>query len=156
MHGKSDVGSTQSRKSFSTLLLLFIILLPMLLSNFSKAVSRHGINKGETGPMLRASFEETVEVFMNSAAFSHYDMFNGVTENVMLGQLGKLGTGLVDLLLDQSKLSAAIDTMVSEDNGVFDEEIGAADALFKENGDATPFTTNTPYTNASPGWIGGR
>ena len=119
-------------------------------------MSRHGINKGETGPMLRASFEETVEVFMNSAAFSHYDMFNGVTENVMLGQLGKLGTGLVDLLLDQSKLSAAIDTMVSEDNGVFDEEIGAADALFKENGDATPFTTNTPYTNASPGWIGGR
>lgn len=118
-------------------------------------MSRHGINKGETGPMLRASFEETVEVFMNSAAFSHYDMFNGVTENVMLGQLGKLGTGLVDLLLDQSKLSMAIDTMVSEDNGVFDEEVGAADAMFKENGDATPFTTNTPYTNASPGWVAG-
>ena len=117
-------------------------------------MSRHGINKGETGPMLRASFEETVEVFMNSAAFSHYDMFNGVTENVMLGQLGKLGTGLVDLLLDQSKLSAAIDTMVTEDTA-FDEEVGAADAMFKENGDATPFTTNTPYTNSSPGWIGG-
>jgi DNA-directed RNA polymerase II subunit RPB1 len=124
----------------------------MTFGGYLMAVSRHGINKGETGPMLRASFEETVEVFMNSAAFSHSDTFNGVTENVMLGQLGKLGTGLVDLLLDQEKLSGAIDTMVNE--GV-DEEIGAADALFKENGDATPFTTNTPYTNASPGWVGG-
>ena len=126
----------------------------MTFGGYLMAVSRHGINKGETGPMLRASFEETVEVFMNSAAFSHYDMFNGVTENVMLGQLGKLGTGLVDLLLDQSKLSSAIDTMVTEDTAL-EEEIGAADALFKENGDATPFTTNTPYTNSSPGWIGG-
>lgn len=26
------------------------------------AVSRHGINKGEQGPLLRASFEETVDV----------------------------------------------------------------------------------------------
>jgi DNA-directed RNA polymerase II subunit RPB1 len=126
----------------------------MTFGGYLMAVSRHGINKGETGPMLRASFEETVEVFMNSAAFSHYDMFNGVTENVMLGQLGKLGTGLVDLLLDQNKLSGAIDTIVNEDSA-FEEDIGAADALFRENGEATPFTTNTPYTNASPGWLGG-
>jgi DNA-directed RNA polymerase II subunit RPB1 len=122
----------------------------MTFGGYLMAVSRHGINKGETGPMLRASFEETVEVFMNSAAFSHYDILNGVTENVMLGQLGKLGTGLVDLLLDQSKLGAAIDTMVS---GEVDDELAATDALYKENlGEATPFTTNTPYANASPAW----
>jgi DNA-directed RNA polymerase II subunit RPB1 len=75
------------------------------------AVSRHGINKGESGPMLRASFEETVEVFMNSAAFSHHDILNGVTENIMLGQLGRLGTGMVDLLLDHEKLVNAMDTL---------------------------------------------
>ena len=79
--------------------------------------------------MLRASFEETVEVkycsimqlsyavvivhpclymymceqyhqvFMNAAAFSQLDKLNGVTENVMLGQLGRFGSGFVDLLL---------------------------------------------------------
>lgn len=52
----------------------------------------------------RASFEQTVEVFQNAAMFSESDVLNGVTENVMLGQLGRLGTGLVDLLLDDSKL----------------------------------------------------
>lgn len=71
------------------------------------AVSRHGINKSEAGPMLRASFEETVEVFMKSAAFSHVDILNGVTENVMLGQLARVGTGIVDLLLDHKKVATA-------------------------------------------------
>jgi len=75
------------------------------------AVSRHGINKGESGPMLRASFEETVEVFMNAAAFSQLDKLNGVTENVMLGQLGRFGSGFIDLLLDDSKLAASMDLL---------------------------------------------
>ena len=75
------------------------------------AVSRHGINMGESGTMLRASFEDTVEVFMNSAAFSHHDMLTGVTENIMLGQLGKLGSGMVDLLMDHEKLAGAMDTL---------------------------------------------
>lgn len=73
------------------------------------AVSRHGINKSEAGPMLRASFEETVEVFMKSAAFSQEDILNGVTENVMLGQLARVGTGIIDLLLDHTKLDQAMD-----------------------------------------------
>ena len=58
--------------------------------------------------MLRASFEETVEVFMNAATYSQYDHLDGVTENVMLGQLAKVGTGLVDLLIDIPALAAAI------------------------------------------------
>ena len=36
---------------------------------------------------------------MNAAAFSQLDKLNGVTENVMLGQLGRFGSGFVDLLL---------------------------------------------------------
>jgi DNA-directed RNA polymerase II subunit RPB1 len=73
------------------------------------AVSRHGINKGESGPLLRASFEETVEVFMTAAAYAQYDILNGVTENVLLGQLARVGTGCVDLLVDYDKLKNAIE-----------------------------------------------
>jgi DNA-directed RNA polymerase II subunit RPB1 len=73
------------------------------------AVSRHGISKGESGPMLRASFEETVEVFMKAAAFSQYDFLDGVTENVMLGQLARVGSGMVDLLMDPTKLKDAFE-----------------------------------------------
>jgi DNA-directed RNA polymerase II subunit RPB1 len=106
------------------------------------AVSRHGINTGESGPMLRASFEETVEVFMNAAMFSQYDILNGVTENVMLGQLGKLGTGMVDLLLDYSKLEGTIDWAVADADDFNDQ----AKAF---GGDATPHLT--PFQNYTPG-----
>jgi DNA-directed RNA polymerase II subunit RPB1 len=54
------------------------------------AVSRHGINRGEQGPLLRASFEETVGVVNQASLFGEYDDVVGVTENVMLGPSLKL------------------------------------------------------------------
>lgn len=54
------------------------------------AVSRHGINKGEQGPLLRASFEETVGVVNQASMFGEFDDVVGVTENVMLGQMAKV------------------------------------------------------------------
>jgi DNA-directed RNA polymerase II subunit RPB1 len=109
------------------------------------AVSRHGINKGESGPMLRASFEETVEVFMNAAAFSQYDILNGVTENVMLGQLGRLGTGLVDLLLDHHKLAFAMDTLGLDQRLENENEIAenADNKLYGVSG--MSLSSHTPY-----------
>ena len=73
------------------------------------AVNRHGINRGDNGPLLRASYEQTVDVFMQSAMYSLKDELNGVTQNVMLGQLAKVGTGTMDLLVDHKKLEEAID-----------------------------------------------
>ena len=46
---------------------------------------------------------------MNAAMYSELDTLNGVTENVMLGQLGRLGTGMMDLLLDDTKLVNVVD-----------------------------------------------
>ena len=110
----------------------------MTYGGYLMAVSRHGINNGETGPLLRASFEETVEVFMNSAAFSHYDILNGVTENVMLGQLARVGSGLVDLLLDHRKLQSATDMLQSE--------VGVTDRFdnYDKIGSITPSMSTTP------------
>jgi len=109
------------------------------------SVNRHGINRGESGPMLRASFEETVEVFMKSAVFSEYDILNGVTENIMLGQLGNFGSGLVDLLVDHEKLMYTIpytdDGDVGRDGGLRGVE------------SITPYTT--PLVTQSPaGYMG--
>lgn len=119
----------------------------MTFGGYIMAVSRHGINKGETGPMLRASFEETVEVFMNSAAFSHYDILNGVTENVMLGQLAKVGSGLVDLLINHELLAKATDVLA--DDGLNPLLKGEDRKEFA----ATPYIANTPYAQ-SPGYTG--
>ena len=81
----------------------------MTFSGGIMAVSRHGINRSESGPLLRASFEETVEVLMNAAMLSQYDVLDGVTENIMLGQLARVGSGIVDVLMDETKLQNALD-----------------------------------------------
>ncbi|KAJ8608431.1 hypothetical protein CTAYLR_010334 [Chrysophaeum taylorii] len=73
------------------------------------AISRHGINRGDAGPLLSASFEETVEILYKAAIFSQSDHLDGVTQNIMLGQLGVLGTGACDLLLDAAELENAVD-----------------------------------------------
>ncbi|CAK4585479.1 unnamed protein product [Aphanomyces euteiches] len=70
------------------------------------AVTRHGINRVDSGPLVRCSFEETVEILMDAAMFSQGDDLAGVTENIMLGQLAQLGTGVMDLILDARKLNS--------------------------------------------------
>lgn len=98
----------------------------MCFSGRFMAVSRHGVNRSESGPMLRASFEQTVEIFMEAAAFSQFDNLNGVTENVMLGQLGRLGTGMVDLLVNYDMLANAIEGTAINDEEQLDGQFGGS------------------------------
>lgn len=68
------------------------------------SITRNGINRVDRGCLSKCSFEETVEVLMNAAAFAETDHLRGVTENVMFGQLAPFGTGLCDLVIDEDKL----------------------------------------------------
>merc|ERR1711968_234135 len=81
----------------------------MTFGGYIMSINRHGINKGEAGPILRASFEETVDVLLSSSLYSESDDLNGVTENIMMGQLARLGTGMIDVLMDDEKLKEAIE-----------------------------------------------
>ncbi|KAM9250270.1 LOW QUALITY PROTEIN: DNA-directed RNA polymerase II subunit RPB1-like [Cariama cristata] len=63
---------------------------------------RHGVNRQDTGPLMKCSFEETVDVLMEAAAHGESDL-KGVSENIMLGQLAPAGNGCFDLLLDAEK-----------------------------------------------------
>jgi DNA-directed RNA polymerase II subunit RPB1 len=69
------------------------------------AITRHGINRAETGALMRCSFEETVEILLEAAACGELDDCRGVSENVMLGQLAPLGTGELEVFLDEKMLS---------------------------------------------------
>lgn len=71
------------------------------------AISRHGINRSETGALARCSFEETVEILVEAAAIGENDPMKGVSEAIIMGQLAPLGTGEFDVLLDESKLTKA-------------------------------------------------
>jgi len=119
------------------------------------AITRHGINRQETGALARCSFEETVccslhlfiinhllilklftsnflynssmtiypgllwcfycaisfqvDILMEAACHAEVDPMKGVSENIMLGQLAKIGTGCFDLLLDPNKCKYAME-----------------------------------------------
>ncbi|WBW71077.1 RNA polymerase II large subunit Rpb1 [Schizosaccharomyces osmophilus] len=68
------------------------------------AITRHGINRAETGALMRCSFEETVEILMDAAASGEKDDCKGISENIMLGQMAPMGTGAFDIYLDQGML----------------------------------------------------
>ncbi len=68
------------------------------------AITRHGINRVDSGPLRKCSFEETAEILYDSAFFGEYDSLTGITENIIFGQLAPYGTGSVDLIVDQSAL----------------------------------------------------
>ena len=67
-------------------------------------ITRHGINRADTGALMRSSFEETVEILVDAAGSGEVDDCRGVSENIMMGQLAPVGTGSFDVLLDDLQL----------------------------------------------------
>lgn len=78
-----------------------------------QSVDRHGINKGDIGPLAKCSFEETVDVIRNAGMFAETDSVRGVASSVMLGQIPKGGTGEARMVLDHA-VAAALPEFVEE------------------------------------------
>jgi DNA-directed RNA polymerase II subunit RPB1 len=77
-------------------------------------IDRHGINRSpDNGVLAKASFEEVTDQFLQAATFAERDNMEGVSGNIMFGQVAPAGTNMFDLLLDQEKLM---------DYGLDDEE----------------------------------
>nr|AIF11231.1 DNA-directed RNA polymerase, subunit A'' (rpoA2) [uncultured marine group II/III euryarchaeote KM3_51_D01] len=64
-----------------------------------KAVGRHGISGDKASILARASFEETVKHLLKAAAYNEEDPLNGVVENIIVGQVINLGTGVPELIM---------------------------------------------------------
>ena len=96
------------------------------------SIDRHGINRGDVGPLAKSSFEETTDMLINASVFSEYDKINGVSANIMLGQLPPCGTGDSDILLDEEAYLALLSGMKKtpamhaiHEDGEADESEGA-------------------------------
>ena len=113
------------------------------------AITRHGINRADTGALMRCSFEETVEILLEAAACGELDDCRGVSENVMLGQLAPLGTGELEVFLDQKML----DTVISDNArlGIL-PNIGIKGNMVAD-GAATPYDNGSPM-QVPGGWVG--
>ena len=68
------------------------------------SIFRHGINNDDIGPIAKASFEETPEMFLKAAKHGELDMMRGVSANIMCGQEGYFGTSSFKLLVNMEKL----------------------------------------------------
>jgi len=68
------------------------------------SICRHGINTDDIGPIAKASFEETPEMFLRAGKHAQLDMVTGVSANVMCGQEGLYGTNCFQVFLDTSKM----------------------------------------------------
>ena len=102
------------------------------------AITRHGINRADTGALMRCSFEETVEILLEAAAAGELDDCRGVSENIMLGQLAPLGTGEFQVYLDENMLS----DVVIDNRGLGAGGYGISKGL--RDGEATPYDSNSP------------
>ena len=69
------------------------------------SIFRHGINNDDIGPIAKASFEETPEMFFKAARHAELDNLRGVSANVMCGQEGYFGTSSFKLMLDMEDLT---------------------------------------------------
>jgi DNA-directed RNA polymerase II subunit RPB1 len=83
----------------------------------SKMISifRHGINNDNIGPIAKASFEETPEMFLKAARHAELDTMRGVSANVMCGQEGFYGTSAFQVVLDIEKMKELEDVQEFED-----------------------------------------
>jgi DNA-directed RNA polymerase II subunit RPB1 len=94
----------------------------MTFTNKLISIFRHGINNDNIGPIAKASFEETPEMFLKAARHAELDTLRGVSANVMCGQEGLFGTSSFQVVLDieeMQKLEATSEYKYSN----IDEEI---------------------------------
>ena len=75
------------------------------------SINRQGINNGDIGPLAKCSFEDTTDQLIKSSIFSEKDNLAGVSSNIMMGQNIKCGTGVCDILLDETQLVSQLNDL---------------------------------------------
>ena len=69
------------------------------------SIYRHGINNDNIGPIAKASFEETTEMFLRAARHAECDTMRGVSANIMCGQEGNFGTSAFQVYLNTEEVN---------------------------------------------------
>jgi len=62
------------------------------------SIGRYGVAGAQTSVLARAAFEETIKHLVKASIRNEVDNFQGIFENVMIGQVIPSGTGMFDLI----------------------------------------------------------
>ena len=68
------------------------------------SISRYTLRKDDSGPLSKASFEESVDHMVRAGFAGDIEKTNGVSASIICGKKAMIGTGMVDLKIDVSKL----------------------------------------------------
>jgi DNA-directed RNA polymerase subunit A" len=63
-----------------------------------RSIGRYGVAGAKTSILARAAFEETIKHLVRASIRNETDSFQGIFENVMVGQVIPSGTGMFDLI----------------------------------------------------------
>lgn len=88
---------------------LELLALKMSYSGIPIPVTRHGMAKAKHSVLLRASFERTVDTFMEGAMHSISDTCNGIVESIVMGQVPKMGSGFIDIIAPVTKKKRSLE-----------------------------------------------
>ena len=73
-----------------------------------KAIGRYGISGKKGSVLAKANFEETKKHLVNASFYGETDNLYGVIENILVGQVSPIGTGMVELGVDLKKLQESV------------------------------------------------
>ncbi len=80
----------------------------MTFSGNIKAIGIYGVSGKKSSVLAKANFEETKKHLINASFYGEDDTLDGVIENIIVGQIAPIGTGLVELSLDMEKMRSAL------------------------------------------------
>ena len=71
------------------------------------SITRYTLKTDESGPMGKASFEETMDNFLNAAAQGQREPTKGVSASIICGKRSAIGTGMISIGIDINSLPVA-------------------------------------------------
>ena len=101
------------------------------------SINRQGINRGDSGPLAKCSFEDTTDQLIRSSLFGEMDKLLGVSSNIMMGQKIKAGTNNSQLLFDEEKYIQEINKLNNESINIDNIEVDQKniDNMFEDDKD---------------------
>ena len=79
---------------------LLILADLMCHSGTIQSIGRHGISGSKSSVFARAAFEVTVNQLLDAGLYGEEERLLGIPENVIIGQVAKIGTGSVQVMFD--------------------------------------------------------
>jgi DNA-directed RNA polymerase II subunit RPB1 len=109
----------------------------MCFTGMPLSADRHGMKSATMDPLSKASFEKSIEILFQAAAFGEVDKQEGVSSRIYTGQVMKGGTGYCNLIIDTDmiKNSEFVDDMNQEDNSGIKIDTIAGSIMQEEGGD---------------------